>query len=535
MSGNKFFKRQASSLDTRKEYRRRTKSIGHKDNKNYYESLAESIFNSADLLDESEIIIDKEDRVQERREEKDIQNQRGETYSSLKESKSEIRMQEIEELLLEKAIFRNIHGNICVWTDKHYKPLSLDTFTSLVRKLLPQDMLKRISRYGRFKEAYEYLQANTEIADCFTIEDITISKSMIVFDNGIYIAKSNKFIESTYRYPIMFKIHAKYMGNGDIQTPYMDSIINSATGNNQEILQLFYESLGYIFSQGIDAKKFFLLATAPDSGKSIIGEFLGKILGDENVSTIPLHELGGRFSLGTINTKVLNYNMDLPASELEKTAVQKLKTLTGDVRIECEQKYVQSKTSIHHCKFLFASNHPLRIKSDDEAFYQRLVLIPFIFSVKENFRDYDLLDKLWKERHAIATKAAMYCHHLYENNLVFTKSKIAEKMISEWRGSSKNDFLQEFFDENYCISTDDEEFIPTDIVFRQYIKYLSKKGIVLSESAKAQFSKKFLHTFGLAPAKKRYAGYDSPVNGYSNLQVKVSNQEGGLYECDNEV
>ena len=433
----------------------------------------------------------------------------------------EIRMQEIEEIILNNATFRNIEGNLCVWNGRYYKQLNSVLFPQAVRKLMPKEEQKLISRFGRFKEAYEYMLANNRLKDQFSKEEEKTSKHMIVFKNGMYDAERDKLISSNDKYPVLFDINANYIGDFAVETPYMDQIINRASKNDAAVLKRFYQCLGYICSQGNEAKKFFVLGTAPDSGKSIIGEFLGKLLGAENVSTISLDNFGGRFALGTINQKVLNYNMDLSAVELDTSVVQRLKQLTGDARIDCEEKYVQGRTVTHHCKFLFATNHPIRLKQDDEAFYRRLVLIPFSYSVDEYEKDYDLQEKIWEERDAIATKAAHEYRKLLRHNFIFEKSDVAESIVNEWRSAGESELIKQFFSQYFEYNPNAyEQFMPTDILFQKYKEFCGNNGKVVLEVDKPQFSKRIRSIFKLTSSKKRVKGYSSPVNGYVGIYAK---------------
>ena len=200
--------------------------------------------------------------------------------------------------------------------------------------------------------------------------------------------------------------------------------------------------------------------------------------------------------------------MDLPDQELDNNSVQRLKQLTGDSKIDCEEKYVQSKTIEHHCKFLFASNHPIRLKYKDDAFYERLVLVPFIYSASNEEKDYNLPQKLWKERHAIATKAALAYHQLYNNNYIFKKPYIAEAMVNEWRNDGINYFYQKFWEEK-C-----------ELEYGQFLPTISNGGDLGYDEEKINFSKTFRKLFNLENSKKRVKGYSSPVHGYIGVKLK---------------
>lgn len=86
---------------------------------------------------------------------------------------------------------------------------------------------------------------------------------MIVFQNGIYNAEKDALINSTSKYPVLFEINAEYLGNEEVQTPYMDKIIMQATGGDVDTLERFYQCLGYIYSQGTEAKNSLYLEQLP--------------------------------------------------------------------------------------------------------------------------------------------------------------------------------------------------------------------------------------------------------------------------------
>lgn len=216
----------------------------------------------------------------------------------------EIRMQEIEDIIFNNAIIRNIDGNLSIWRGDLYQILDLQTFTQDVRRILPSASQKQIRSFNKFKEAYGYIQASPRLRG-FTDAEMEQVTHMIAFRNGIYEAKSQRLIASTSAYPILFNVNANFIQGSKREAPYFEEIINHATGYDQEVLELLYQVLGYIYSQGNMAKKFFVFGTAPDSGKSIIGEFIGKTLGGDNVSCIPLNDFGTRFKLGTINSVCL--------------------------------------------------------------------------------------------------------------------------------------------------------------------------------------------------------------------------------------
>lgn len=83
--------------------------------------------------------------------------------------------------------------------------------------------------------------------------------------------------------------------------------------------------------------------------------------------------------MGTLVGAAVNISLDLPSSRLSPIAVSKLKMLTGGDMITINEKYVPQFKYQNRAKFIFASNHPLKLVEDDEVFWERVVFCHLIF------------------------------------------------------------------------------------------------------------------------------------------------------------
>lgn len=166
---------------------------------------------------------------------------------------SEIRMQEIEEFLTANSLMRVINGTLCIWSGNYYRQLNLAQFTEITRSLLPSDRQKKISRFTRFKEAYEYMLANSNLKNQFSEKEVQTVQYLIAFKNGFFDGRTGRLFNASPRYPVLFEINAEYCPCNE-EPSAMDKLILEATDYDESALQLFYEMLGYIFSQGIPAK-----------------------------------------------------------------------------------------------------------------------------------------------------------------------------------------------------------------------------------------------------------------------------------------
>ena len=143
-------------------------------------------------------------------------------------------------------------------------------------------------------------------------------------------------------------------------------------------------------------------------------------INQEAVSSLDLHSFGKNFALADLIGKRLCIDLDLPANCINGGAVSLLKKLTGGDLLSTDIKYMPRINFINTAKFLFATNHPILVDTPDEAFWQRMIVIPFVNSIPREQQDHGLLDKFEAERSAIVVKALGYYRQLRANNYIFT-------------------------------------------------------------------------------------------------------------------
>lgn len=73
-----------------------------------------------------------------------------------------------------------------------------------------------------------------------------------------------------------------------------------------------------------------------------------------------------------------------------------------------------------YARLLLVTNHTLQSKTHDQAFYRRIICVPFKFPITPQEMDVNLLDKLWQERDYIVTAAIDAYFQLKNRNYVFS-------------------------------------------------------------------------------------------------------------------
>lgn len=293
----------------------------------------------------------------------------------------------------------------------------------------------------------------------------------IVFSNYVYDVKHDKVYDFSKEYPFLFNVNAKYVPNSiERSTPNFDNFIKRISGGCKEIKELILQMIGYVAMHSMDAKCFFLLGTAPDSGKSLLGEFIARLFDEEFVGTIPLTELGRRFALGSLWKHAVNISTDLPTRSLTEQEVSQIKMVTGEKRVNTEEKYEPTGTTYLHCKCIYASNGRISLKTYDRAFWDRVIFVPFLHSIPKEEQDRNLLDKLLGEQDGIVTKAAIAARKLIGNNFIFNIPKVAKDILDEWSQESRDSITR--FLENECVIDCDCSIFSCDL-YEKYKEFCS--------------------------------------------------------------
>ena len=123
-----------------------------------------------------------------------------------------------------------------------------------------------------------------------------------------------------------------------------------------------WEMIGYLVAPDIMAKKFFLLQGPSNTGKSVLGRFIQNIFPKGQVTGLSLSQLGDANLPAEFMGSRLNLSMDLSNNKTDPKAIERIKLLTGNDLISQNIKYKDNRSYNGQCKFLFSTNHPIRLK-----------------------------------------------------------------------------------------------------------------------------------------------------------------------------
>lgn len=309
---------------------------------------------------------------------------------------------------------------------------------------------------------------------------------------------------------------------GEQPCPVFRDFLNHTSGGDPELAQRLLEIIGYLLVPDYGAKKFVVFQGEGDCGKSVLGNLISSFFRSGDYASLADYQFGDRFSMAAIANCHLCLSMDLSDGVIDSRAVSILKQITGDDPISIEAKGKDAYTGHIRCKILFGTNNPIKLKTRQQPFARRLLLMPFLYPVPEWKKDRNLLDKLKMERSGILYLALRaYCgvvahgyHFTGEAKYGFT----AEQIVLD---KGPGDGVQLFADQ--CCVLMPDCFTPTEQLHNAYLVFCHQMGLD-SISNRAAFSRALKLYFGdkIYLDKQRVGG--TPLNGYHGIQLK----EGGM-------
>lgn len=216
-------------------------------------------------------------------------------------------------------------------------------------------------------------------------------------------------------------VEARYIPRrSERSTPVFESFCETSLEGDLNKRRLLLEMIGYICGDSNAGKCALFLKGEPNSGKSVMADFICQLFGPELVSNVPLHKLSDRFNIAELFGKKVNVCGEIKAKKL--TDITIFKMVTGSDRIQAEFKGQDPFTFRPRCKMLFSGNALPGTREADStaAFANRLVVLLFNQSIPDDEQDKGLADKLWTERDSIFSAAVDAYGELAGNNFVFT-------------------------------------------------------------------------------------------------------------------
>lgn len=266
-----------------------------------------------------------------------------------------------------------INNQLHIYRDGIYVPGAMEIEAQMIRHI---PNLKRAHR----SEVLAYLEVMFQTEG----ETKATNPNIIAFSNGLYNIRDGSFMDFTPEIVITNKIPWPY--NPAAYNELLDYTLNRLACNDPEVRALLEEMVGYCLYRRNELGKAFILIGDKSNGKSTFLYVVKNMLGDRNIVSLDLKELGDRFKTAELFGKLANIGDDIGDEFIANASVFK-KLVTGD-RVNVERKGQDPFEFNNYAKFLFSANNIPRMKDKTGAVQRRLVIVPFDAKFTPNDSDF---------------------------------------------------------------------------------------------------------------------------------------------------
>ena len=301
----------------------------------------------------------------------------------------------------------------------------------------------------------------------YTINDV-VDVDKVHFKNGVYSISEDEMPPQSPNY--YFTRGRNYSIKPEEQpTPNTDKWLLESVGADGYGLLMKY--IGYLFYRTNQTwQSFIILLADGGDGKSTFFNWLDELIGDDNTSTVTLENLAidnNRFSLSRLVGMSLNYDADITNALIKKPDI--IKKITGNDRINVEEKGKDSYKVKLFTKLMFAANDLPAFKDNSGGFKRRAIIIPF--NRIPDFNDRFSLKKIYREIPAFAYKCIRAFWEAHGQHTLET-SPAMDKLRQDWIGV--NNHVLEFVGDRCTIEKDARE--KKVYVYQDYRLFCKKSG-----------------------------------------------------------
>lgn len=423
---------------------------------------------------------------------------------SFYDSKNHFLFDDFARYIIQKHHVVRISGRLHIWNGYAYIPSD-----SLIERKMIEE-IPRLKKQDR-NEAMDYISL------LLVDSEAEADPRYVAFRNGIYDIDEDRMLPLSPDIIVTNPIPHNYIAGA--YDKFGDEFLDRLSCDDIQIRQILEEAIGYPLLRKNELRKSFLLYGGKSNGKSTFLDIIHTILGDDNIVSMDLRELGERFKTSQFFEVLANIGDDIADDFINDLAIFK-KLVSGD-RLNAERKGQDPFDFAPYAKLFFSANTLPRLKDRTGSVIDRMIIIPFNAEFGADKPDYDpfIKYKLRKEEvieYFIAVGIRGLRRVLLHN--AFTGSTKVEKCLRAYDAENNN--VVGWID----ATLPDIENHTVMEVYQRYREFCQMSNILPMSAG--EFSKQLRRRCGYASKVERINGRPQ------RIFIADPNWKGDIYEPD---
>lgn len=303
---------------------------------------------------------------------------------------------QLSQIFLARKNCLKIYDGIHVFNGRYYqryddselKSFILEELREYIGNAGNRDIPTAVAKYIGYER--KIFMSGEDVPNCF-----------VTFNNGILDLNSGRMHVFDPRVISLYQVQANY--SHGLCSPAFENFLNTAGGNNPNFNLLVKQVIGYALTPDNSGKIIVVLQGVTNSGKSVLTSVLQQLLTPEAHLVVDAHRISDNFSFEELPGKILCVCPDMTSSPISENVASKLKQLSGNDIISSDRKFRSHITFRNTAKVFLVTNHCVITRTEDNAFKDRLITIPFGVSIPREKMDINLCEKLLRERDGLVS------------------------------------------------------------------------------------------------------------------------------------
>lgn len=356
-------------------------------------------------------------------------------------------------------------GRLFLYNNKGvYEELSEVNLGKVIRTIMHE------GRWNSWKSSYEAEVVKALQRESITVEEMNTNRNFINVRNGMLSMSTFTLHPHSPEYLSTVQIPIEYDPNAT--APHFMTFMKDITLDDSQLISVHQELVGYWLTVETKAEKAVYYYGRGANGKSVMASIVTALVGEDNVSSVPLSEFSQTFGMESLIGKSLNI-----AAENEmggkSLRTENFKAIVSGDNITVNIKYRPSISYTPFCRLLFLVNSLPDSMDVTNGYFRKLIIIPFKRTFGKEERNVNLKQLLLKELPGILNWAIEGLKQLRANNYQFSHCDAIEECHRAYYVEQNP--VKEFFHEHIALK-DGKRTKQSDF-HQKYMHWLNMQGI----------------------------------------------------------